>query len=58
MVTHHSDGRPVWSHWMVWLDHVLSPGASVMEVVGVVITPIVISATVITALSTGVAVTV
>ena len=64
MVTHHSDGRPLWSHWMVWLDHVLSPPssrASVMEV-GVVIatpTPIVISAaTVITALTTGVAVTV
>ena len=60
MVTHHSDRRPVWSHWMVW-HHVLSPSsrASVMEV-GVVIasTPIVISATVITALTTGVAVTV
>ena len=60
MVTHHSDRRPVWSHWMVW-HHVLPPSsrASVMEV-GVVIasTPIVISATVITALTTGVAVTV
>ena len=62
MVTHHSDRRPVWSHWMVW-HHVLSPSsrASVMEVGVVIVAPtpsIVISATVITALTTGVAVTV